>query len=524
MAAVLAALPWIQPWTAGPSPQVVPWMVSALCALALWLLARSAVFPWRLPVLLWGGCVAAVGWTLLAHDISPEAVMLAGGLLLVLLGAGFGVGRSGIAVQAGWLAAAAFTAVAGLLQYFGLASALEPLLREAPLATAYGNVGQTNQYATFCWMGVALVLWAPLRLPMASRVALVVLLALGSAASASRTGMLEGGVLLVLALLWAGPGRRERLLLCAAASVAYVAGVVLLPLLFESFTGQDASRALWTRFAGRECSSRLVMWSNVLHLISQKPLAGWGWGELDYAHYMTLYEGMRFCEILDNAHNLPLHLAVELGVPAALLIVGAALVWASRQRPWREEDPQRRLAWALLALVLLHSLLEYPLWYGPFQIAAGVALGWLLVAPAPQEGTTQLPRLATAALLLAGAGYVAWDYARITQAYLPPEERRAAWSDDTMAHVRRSWLFAGQAGFADLTLATPTRANAEWTYALAHRVLHYSPEPRVIERLVESATLLGRTDEAVLHLARYRAAFPADYEAWRQAQRQVSKP
>ncbi|ARU05689.1 hypothetical protein CCO03_14235 [Comamonas serinivorans] len=39
--------------------------------------------------------------------------------------------------------------------------------------------------------------------------------------------------------------------------------------------------------------------------------------------------GARCCHILDNAHNLPLQLAVGLGVPAAALLCGrvAWLVW-----------------------------------------------------------------------------------------------------------------------------------------------------------------------------------------------------
>ena len=54
-------------------------------------------------------------------------------------------------------------------------------------------------------------------------------------------------------------------------------------------------------------------------------------------------------------------------------------------------------------------------------------------------------------------------------------------------------------------------------YELPGRMLHYSPEPRVIELAIESATMLGDEDEAVLHLARYRAAFPADYAKWSAA-------
>ena len=113
------------------------------------------------------------------------------------------------------------------------------------------------------------------------------------------------------------------------------------------------------------------------HLILQKPWTGWGWGELDYAHYITLFPGARFCVLLDNAHNLPLHLAVELGLPFALLVCGVASLWVWRARPWAETDPVRQLAWGILAVVGLHSMLEFPLWYGPFQIVTLWALALL---------------------------------------------------------------------------------------------------------------------------------------------------
>src|SRR3954470_23707547 len=122
-----------------------------------------------------------------------------------------------------------------------------------------------------------------------------------------------------------------------------------------------------------------------MHLIAQKPWTGWGWGELDWAHFMTLYPGARFCDILDNAHSLPLHLAVELGLPVAAIACGA-IAWALlRIAPWREADATRQLALCVLAVILIHSLLEYPLWYGPFQIAFGLALGllWPALQTAP---------------------------------------------------------------------------------------------------------------------------------------------
>lgn len=528
LAALLAALPWLVPFAPGPSASVVPWLASAACGIALWLLAQVAPRPANLPrgpALL---AIALLAWAALWHlPPRPELAMLAGGLVLVLLAAA-AARDAAIAqgLQGGFLVAAALSAVLGLAQYFGVAPKLAPWVSPAHAGEAFANLRQPNQYASLCWIGAAILLFGTLRLPRVVVGALLVLLAVGSAASVSRTGMLQGLVLTVLAALWAGPRRRERLLLCALAALAYFAATLLLPFLLQSFTGALPERTLWGRLGGgAACSSRTVLWSNVLHLIAQRPLAGWGWGELDYAHFTILYAGPRFCDILDNAHNLPLHLAVELGLPLALLACGGAAWWALRQRPWAEAVPLRQLAWAFMALVLLHSLLEYPLWYGPFQIAFGAALGWLVADEAHEPATgSRVPALATAAVLLAATGYAAWDYARVTQIYLEPEARATRWSADTLQHARRSWLFGGQARFAELTLATPTRANAHEIYPLALDVLRYSPEPRVIERAVESATLLGRDDEAVLLLARYRAAFPKDYEAWRPSRARGALP
>ena len=524
-AAVAAALPWVNPFAGGPSAAVSPWLASAVCALLLWSVAAAGPGLPRPPRGLLWSCLAVVAWAALAQwELRPETVMLAAGLILLVMAAGFArepeVARS---LQLGFLIAAAASAVIGLCQYFGIAPAFSPWMNAAAAGEAYANLRQPNQYATLCWIGAAIVLFGTLRMPRAGAVALLVLLAAGSAASVSRTGVLQGLLLTVFAGMWQGPQRRSRLVLCAAAALAYFGAALVLPILLEASTGAMPARTLWGRLGGGEgCSSRLVLWSNVLHLIAQKPLTGWGWGELDYAHFHTLYSGARFCDILDNAHNLPLHVAVELGLPVAVLVFGAAVSWAWRKRPWREEEPQRQLAWALVAIILLHSLLEYPLWYGPFQIAFGAGLGWLSTSHRArgEAPASRVPAFAAAAILLAATAYAAWDYARVSQIYLAPEQRRAAWKDDTLQHVRRSWLFSGQALFAEVTLEVPRRDNADWMYAASQRVLHYSPEPRVSERALESATYLGHVDEAVLLLARYRAAFPPDYEAWRQAQKQ----
>ncbi len=123
---------------------------------------------------------------------------------------------------------------------------------------------------------------------------------------------------------------------------------------------------------------------------------------------------------------------------------------------------------------------------------------------------------ASAAAVLALAVYAGWDYHRVSQIYLPPANRSPEWRDDPLSRVRDSWLFANQVRFAELTITPLTQENAAWAFETAGALLHYSPEPRVIEKLIESAVMLGRSDEALLQLARFRAAFPEAYASWRQ--------
>ncbi|MEO5670020.1 MAG: Wzy polymerase domain-containing protein [Ramlibacter sp.] len=474
---VCLLVPWLNPFAPGPSASVMPWLVSVFCAVIAWALIRE------------GDAQAAPGhWTRL--------------------------------VAASWLAAALASSVIGLIQYFSLAAHFSPLVSSTSTGEAFANLRQRNQFASLTAIGVAAMLWWAPRITNRWAVAGMVLLAVGNAASASRTGLLQLVMLTLFTAIWGGPERRRRLALCLAAGAAYVVAALLLPLLLNAATGVIPD-TVWVRLTrGDGCSSRAVLWSNVIDLTLQKPWLGWGWGELDYAHYMTLYPGERFCDILDNAHNLPLHLGVELGIPAALVICGVFLWAVVRARPWREADPTRQLAWSVMAVILLHSMLEYPLWYGPFQIAFVACIAFLWLAPVTAASPAQahwqraaLRRLMVAVLLITTC-YAAWDYRRISQLYLAPEARVPAYRDDTIDKVKGSRLFRAQVDFAELTTTPLSRDNAQWTLDTALALLHFSPEPRVIEKAIESAVMLGRDDVALAQLARYRAAFAADHRRW----------
>jgi hypothetical protein len=113
---------------------------------------------------------------------------------------------------------------------------------------------------------------------------------------------------------------------------------------------------------------------------------------------------------------------------------------------------------------------------------------------------------------------VGWNYWRISQIYLPASQRAGAYRDGTLDKISGAWLFADQVKFAELGITPLTRDNAAHIHALALEMLHFSPEQNVVEKLINSALLLGDTEEAAFFEQRYQAAFAADYAQWKQAQ------
>jgi len=527
--AALIALSFLFPFAAGPSANVWQQLAAWSCA-ALLVVAGPVALPAR-GVALW---LALVGVSILLRRSDNPTLDTSAVIAVAVVGlaacVGAGLARASTSRQSalawGLLAAGLLSAILGLLQYYGLAEPLAPWTTSPDLGQAYGNLRQRNQFATLINMALIGALWLHAASGRRIRSALLptgLLLILAAAASTSRTGLLQ---LLLISGTAAFLAWRERHrsnagtadcklphpLLLLALIPAYFAAAWLLPLLANSEVDSMMRRL---REGAPDAHSRLVLWRNVLDLIAQRPWTGWGWGELSFAHYSTLYSGSRFVEILDNAHNLPLHLAVELGIPAALLICGGFGWLVLAARPWRETDPARLMAWALLGAIVLHSMLEYPLWYGPFQLVFGLCLGFLWRGS--QEARLKRnagPSLAAAAVLMVAVGYATWDYTRISQIYLAREERLPAWRDDTLAKLRGSWLFANQVKFAKLMLTPVSAANAAEVHALAQHLLHFSPEPRVIAKLIDSAMLLGLNDEALAQAMRFKKAFPREYGRW----------
>ena len=206
VAFAFATLPWLNPLAPGPSPAVVPWLVSLAATSGLFLLASAR---WR----------DAFRHTSFAkHWARPVA-------------------------QA-WLLAGLLSSVIGLLQYFGLTAAFEPLVNRTTWpGEAFANLRQRNQFASLTNIALAALIWwvatPSAAVPASGQIAprsrwlvtfAAALLAVGNAASASRTGALQLALVCVLCVVW-GLWRQplvRRVLLVAV--LAYGVAALALPL------------------------------------------------------------------------------------------------------------------------------------------------------------------------------------------------------------------------------------------------------------------------------------------------------
>jgi hypothetical protein len=112
----IVTLPWLNPFSFGPSPAVVALLFSWVCAAAL--MTSWLVVPGRL-----------------MRDQLARAAASA------------------------WLLAALLSSLMGLLQYFGETAIFGMWVNSTSMGEAYANLRQRNQFATLTNIGLAALLW-----------------------------------------------------------------------------------------------------------------------------------------------------------------------------------------------------------------------------------------------------------------------------------------------------------------------------------------------------------------------------
>ncbi len=151
------------------------------------------------------------------------------------------------------------------------------------------------------------------------------------------------------------------------------------PLSSEAFEGDLSNQP----------TSRRVLAATTTRAVADSFPAGTGLGTFStiYRRYENPDRVTR--QYANHAHNDYLEVALELGIAGLLLIIAFIAWWAMAvARVWRSDVPGAALARAgtvAIGIVLLHSIVDYPL--RTSAIAAVVALACALLVPAPRRET-----------------------------------------------------------------------------------------------------------------------------------------
>lgn len=280
------------------------------------------------------------------------------------------------ALAYGLLACALLQSVAVCVQILGVgAPAWLPLMVGG---RATGIVGQSNQLADLLLFGLAALCHPAFgRLKPVYRMPLALWLGLAVAASGSRSAWLGIAVCAIIGLRCRLGRERNPGADLLWIALAALIGQFLYPLLqhFGAMAETGAVGAISR--SGTETSSGIrwylaqVSWE----AIKESPWLGHGAGSFWQVSIdaMQRFPVQGFAMLGEHAHNLPLNLAVEFGLPVSFLVCAALLYWAVSRL--LALSPARAWALACVGVVLAHSMFEFPLWYTFFLVPCALCMG-----------------------------------------------------------------------------------------------------------------------------------------------------
>jgi O-antigen ligase len=470
--------------------------------------------------------VLIVAQTMLLPTAQPSMNWLGGGYLLasfVAVHTGFGLARAGLAEKAlRWAAAAVI--LGGLFAVFcQFVQLFHAEVKFTPLVVAYnvmadrrpfGNMAQANHLATYIAFGMtgALFFVQTRRLPVIVWLALSAIFSAGLALTVSRGPWLQMAVIVVAGFWMAfvqgravsaegfdGPSRRERRawlipVVLALVFIAVNAAIRWANIRFQLDLAQSAAERMQD---ANQIAPRLALWKYGWTMFTTHPLLGVGWGEFP-RYQFEFVRDLGGVEIANNSHDIFIDLLAKTGLLGLGILLLGVLTWLIRvlRAP---HTPARIFALALLGVLMMHALVEYPQQYMFFLMPAMLIFGLLetrglrLVARPVSYGLYTILVLGGLASLYP----VMRDYNRAEVLYYgtrPAEQYR-----NDPSFLFRAW---GEYGAA--TLLPMNGQNLAEKLSMHQQALALLPGETVLRRYAVLQALAGQREAALDTVARLK--------------------
>ena len=484
---------------------------------------------------------AALGQVAYPLRSATGALYTSWAALLVMLGAWLRseLGEASLArALQWWVAAAGFLAAAsGFVQYYHVPlPGVGVYIAAQPTNWMFGTVGQPNNFADYLGCAVISVAFLHARNALSLLPTLLVALPLAAGMALSGSRGSWGYVVIAFAfvpLLRLGGHSREakRVLQLACFALALFVLVQILNLYTGIFVGPEGRpsssgerliRYLEIGGTGeRPIRFQLFLYAWLMFLSS--PLLGVGFGEYAWRAF-ELSAGLASGSPpgLDrHSHNLVLQLLAETGIAGLSCIAIPLVCWFWRM-PWRSLTPERCWMIGVLAVIGLHSMVEFPLWHanflGMFALLFGAASpGGVSIAP------TRLRRGLVLVVALAG-GLTAlgvWsDYRSFEYWYRAVEAKSARGeivgsSDlDDLMKLREGSVFGPYFERIASEAIAMDEEDLGDKLALNTQVMRAYPMPSVVLRQVALLALSGRDADAVRTLRAATTVYPRWTREW----------
>jgi hypothetical protein len=507
------------------------WIFAAAFAMAALALRPHAAGrrPLRHPLVYGSAAVllALLLQALLREGLWPRAILMAAyvGFFVFALALGQHMHRRRGSESLLWLSGFVLAAALGSCLFGALQ--LNWIEFNAPLVAprpgthrVSANLAQANHFADLLWMGcfAAAYLLARRRLGVPVFVLVVATLLFFSHFTGSRTPWIYAALAGSIGglLRWRSADAEVKRLSAAMLGVA-----ALLVLVTASMSATRVQEVFGIAAGAQRADGGQVAESNNLRLwfyrvgvdaVRQEPLLGVGVGRyVGHAHQLTMSVAEGPAKGADaNAHNVFLHLAAEVGTPAALVLAACVGWWLLAAGRRSVRDVHALGALLLCGPILVHANLEYPLWYAYFLGLLGLLAGhvpWRDPAagdPPVTPGRGLGIRLAAPLAVLAAVTIAYLHFGRLESAM----QRVVIQANYGAAPQADEGLVADLAGLPSwspyrdyaesilLMTALPTRDNAADLAARCDRAVAFGPAPYLLARCATIFQVAGQPRRA----------------------------
>ncbi len=418
--------------------------------------------------------------------------------------------------------------LAGAIFNSGLAvPQIMQLIQEGP-RLIFGNIGQKNMYGHYLAWGLASAAYLVTQkneLPKWAFWIVAPWLALSLAFCGSRSPFLYAFAWLPagLFLWWRGSETvRQFGKALAIAAVLIIVMQLVAPVVNELLQAMlKAKNEVPTGLDRIDSngSRRLVEWHKAWLAFLDHPWFGLGWGAYG-AQSVALQIRPEFAIVSESvlfthAHNSVLNILAETGIFGGLIIVGG-IGWAfcNLLRQWNQ--PVVVFGASLAIVSILHSLVEYPLWYfhflGPFAVAL-----FFLRSDAPKfnfpTGAARAIWTMWAGVALTMAALGGLMYLKIYPIMEPAKDEKINTQRiQTLEGLRHNPLIDFYADFALSNYIVASTSEMPWKLSILRRLNAIRPYPGQMTDQAVMEALSG--NQAIAHTLMRQAAFayPESYD------------